>query len=111
MNLPERHKMPWTPREDQHLATSRKSGTSIEQLAIEHQRTPNSITLRLMQLDAVAPMPRSGQFGIMRMGRQMGKLRFFKPDDAREYIRQSIPVEKRSQFTVVQTLEQSELTF
>jgi hypothetical protein len=111
MTTPERHKFAWSEREDQYIASRRTEGATIEQLATECERTPNAISLRLIQLSATAPMPTTGQYGIMKLGRQLGRLRFFKPNDARSYIRSAIPVEHRAKFTVVQVLDQSSLQF
>lgn len=110
MSTPTRHKFPWSEREDQYVRARRQAGASVEAIAEECERTPNAISLRLIELGSTAPMPLSGEFAIMRLGRQLGKLRFFKPQDAENHIR-SMPIEKRRQFAVVQVLKQSEMQF
>jgi hypothetical protein len=46
---------PWTPEEDQELATAFDAGTTVPALARAHQRTNGAITSRLIRLGRLQP--------------------------------------------------------
>jgi hypothetical protein len=52
-NLPQNAGKPWKQEEDERLESGFRAGSTLEELARVHQRTPRAVELRLVKLGLI----------------------------------------------------------